>query len=62
MFKSTLFPILIALIYIIVILPIGIFFRLLGKDFLRQKFDNNIKTYWIEKKQRMGSMKSQFKG
>tara|TARA_B100000959_G_C14490745_1_gene423105 strand:- start:325 stop:522 length:198 start_codon:yes stop_codon:yes gene_type:complete len=58
--KSIVAPILIALVYFIAILPIGIIVRLLGKDLLRQKFDKNTKSYWIERTKPMRSMKSQF--
>ena len=57
---SIIAPIVMAMVYFITVLPTGIIMRLLGKDLLKQKLDNNAKSYWIERKQPMGSMKNQF--
>jgi hypothetical protein len=53
-------PIVMALVYFITVLPIGLIMRLLGKDLLKQKLDKNAKSYWIERTEPMGSMKNQF--
>ena len=53
-------PIVITLVYFVTVLPTGLIMRLLGKDLLKQKLDKNAKSYWIERKERMGSMKNQF--
>jgi len=53
-------PIVITLVYIVTVLPTGLIMRLLGKDLLKQKLDKNAKSYWIERKEPMGSMKNQF--
>ena len=53
-------PIIITLIYFVTVLPTGFIMRLLGKDLLKQKLDKNTKSYWIERKDPMGSMKNQF--
>jgi len=53
-------PSLLAIFYFIIILPIGIFIRLSGKDLLKQKIDVNVKSYWIERTKPMGLMKNQF--
>jgi len=53
-------PIVMTLIYFVTVLPTGLIMRLLGKDLLKQKLDKNAKSYWIERKQPMGSMKNQF--
>jgi len=53
-------PIVIALVYFVTVVPTGIIMRLLGKDLLMQKLDKNTKSYWIERKEKMGSMKNQF--
>ena len=53
-------PIVMAFVYFVTVLPTGLFMRLLGKDLLKQKLDKNAKSYWIERKQPMGSMKNQF--
>ena len=53
-------PIVMAFIYFVTVLPTGLIMRLLGKDLLKQKLDKNAKSYWIERKEPMGSMKNQF--
>ena len=57
---SIIAPIVMAMVYFIAVLPTGITMRLLGKDLLKQKLDNNAKSYWIERSEPMGSMKNQF--
>ena len=34
------------ILFYIVITPIGFFLKLMGKDFLNRKIDNNSQTYW----------------
>lgn len=53
-------PIVMAMVYFITVLPVGLIMRLLGKDLLRQKLNKNTKSYWIERTQSIGSMKNQF--
>ena len=53
-------PIVMAFVYFATVLPTGLIMRLLGKDLLKQKLDKNAKSYWIERKDPMGSMKNQF--
>ena len=57
---SIIAPIVITIIYFVTVLPTGLIMRLLGKDLLRQKLYKNAKSYWIERKEPMGSMKNQF--
>jgi hypothetical protein len=57
---SIITPIGISVIYFIVLVPMGIIMRLLGKDLLKQKLDKNAKSYWIERSEPIGSMKNQF--
>ena len=52
-------PIVMALIFFMVLTPIGVFLRLIGKDLLNIKF-NKSKTYWIKRDKKPGSMKRQF--
>ncbi len=49
-----------SLVYFITVLPIGITMRLFGKDLLKPKLDKSVKSYWIERKEPIGSMKNQF--
>jgi Mg2+/Co2+ transporter CorB len=58
--ESIVAPIVMALVYFATVLPTGIVMRLLGKDLLKQKLDKNAKSYWIERKESIGSMKNQF--
>ena len=53
-------PIVMAFVYFVTVLPTGLIMRILGKDLLKQKLDKNAKSYWIERKEPMGSMKNQF--
>jgi hypothetical protein len=53
-------PIVMALVYFITVLPIGIVMRLLGKDLLNRKLDKNIQSYWIKRNEPIGSMKNQY--
>ena len=52
-------PIVMGFIYFIIITPIGIFMRLIGKDLLNIKFNKN-KSYWIKRVKNVGTMKRQF--
>ncbi len=58
--ESIIAPIVIAVVYFLTVLPTGVVMRLLGKDLLKQKLDKNVKSYWIERSEPMGSMKNQF--
>ena len=53
-------PIVITLIYFVTVVPTGLIMRLLGNDLLKQKLDNNAKSYWVKRSEPMGSMKNQF--
>ena len=52
-------PIIMGLTFFVIVTPIGIAMRLLGKDVLSLKYNKN-KTYWIEKKLYKSKMKNQF--
>jgi hypothetical protein len=52
-------PIVMAVVYFIVITPIGLFMRLIGKDLLNTKYSKN-SSYWIKREKNIGSMKRQF--
>jgi len=53
-------PIVMGIIFFLVVTPIGLFSRVLGKDFLKLKKNNAKKTYWIKKDNYKTSMKKQF--
>ena len=52
-------PIIMGIIFFLVVTPIGLLMRLLGKDLVNLKFNKN-KSYWIEKKGPKSKMKNQF--
>ena len=52
-------PVVMAIIYFIIVTPIGLFMRLIGKDLLNIKF-SKANTYWIKREKKIGSMKKQF--
>ncbi len=52
-------PLVLAIVFFIIITPIGILMKTLRKDLLNIKFSNN-KSYWIKRNKDLGSMKNQF--
>ena len=52
-------PLIMAIIFFLVVTPIGILMRVLNKDLLNLKFNKN-KSYWIEKNEQKSKMKNQF--
>ena len=52
-------PLIMGIIFFLVVTPIGLLMRLLNKDLLNLKFNNN-NTYWIEKTEPKSKMKNQF--
>jgi len=60
---SVISPITSAIVYFLVVAPIGIVMRAMGKDFLRLKRDPDALTYWIEREPPgppANTMKNQF--
>ncbi len=53
-------PIIMAIIYYLTVVPIGLIFKILNKNLLNVKKKNNQKSYWIEKKKSQSTMKNQF--
>ena len=52
-------PIIMGMMFFLVVTPIGLLMRLLGKDLLNLKYNKN-KSYWIEKNGPKSKMKNQF--
>jgi len=52
-------PIIMGIIFFFVVTPTGVLMRIMRKDLINLKKNNN-KTYWIEKKEVSSSMKNQF--
>ena len=53
-------PIVMALVFFLTVVPIGLIMRALGKDLLKKKIDKSATSYWIEREESVGSMKNQF--
>ena len=53
-------PIVMGIIFFMVITPIGLLMKLLGKDLLNSKYDNKKKSYWIDRDKAKSTMKKQF--
>ena len=52
-------PLVMGIVFFLVVTPIGLLMRLLNKDLLNLKF-NNDSSYWIEKNEPKSKMKNQF--
>ena len=52
-------PLIMGIIFFLVVTPVGLIMRLLGKDVLNLKYNKN-KSYWIKKNGPESKMKNQF--
>ena len=57
---SIISPIIMALVFFVVVTPIGILMRIFKKDLLLKKKDKNLRSYWIKRDKLIGTMKNQF--
>ena len=53
-------PIIMLLIFFILITPLSILLKIFSKDLLNLQMKKSDDSYWIERKQDLGSMKNQF--
>ena len=53
-------PIVMGIVFFIVVTPIGLIMRFLGKDLLRINKSKFVSTYWIKREKQTNSMKKQF--
>ena len=53
-------PIVMGIVFFLVVTPIGIIMRLLGKDLLKKNKIKSASTYWIKRDKQHTSMKKQF--
>ena len=53
-------PIVMGIIFFLVVTPIGLVLRMMGKDLLNKKCDKKKTTYWIKRDQSFRTMKRQF--
>ena len=53
-------PIVMGIVFFLVVTPIGVFMRFLGKDLLKTSKVKNVSTYWIKRHKQHSTMKKQF--
>ena len=53
-------PVVMGVVFFLVITPIGLFMKIIGKDLLNIKYDKRKKTYWIKRNTPINTMKRQF--
>ena len=53
-------PIVMGILFFLVVTPIGLILRIIGKDILNKKYDKEKETYWIKRETSIGTMKRQF--
>ena len=53
-------PIVMGFVFFVVLTPIAIIMKLIGKDILKRKFNKSEKTYWIYREKIKSSLKNQF--
>ena len=53
-------PIVLAIVFFIIITPIGLLMKIFGKDLLNLKYKKEYNSYWIKRTKDLGSMKNQF--
>ncbi len=53
-------PIVMGAVFFIIVTPMGLIMRFLGKDLLRINKNRNISTYWINRDKQKNTMKKQF--
>ena len=53
-------PIVIGVVFFMIVTPIGLIMRFLGKDLLRVNKNKTASTYWINREKQKGTMKKQF--
>ena len=53
-------PIVMGAVFFIVVTPVGLIMRFLGKDLLRINKNKTISTYWINRDKQIKTMKKQF--
>ena len=53
-------PIVMSFIFFLVVTPIGLLMRMMGRDLLRTKYNKSGKSYWIKREKRITKMNQQF--
>ena len=53
-------PIVMSFIFFLVVTPIGLLVRIMGRDLLRTKYNKSEKSYWVKRDKRTTKMNQQF--
>ena len=53
-------PVVMSVVFFLVITPIGLVMKIMGRDLLNKKYDKKKRTYWIKRDTLIGTMKRQF--
>jgi len=53
-------PIVMGVVFFLVITPIGLVMKIIGKDLLSLKYDKKKETYWVKRDKPTSTMKQQF--
>ena len=53
-------PVVMGIVFFLVVTPVGIVLRIMGKDLLNKKINKNIQSYWIKRDKNISTMKEQF--
>jgi predicted membrane metal-binding protein len=53
-------PLVMGVVFFMVVTPVGLIMRFLGKDLLRMKKNKSASTYWISREKENSTMKRQF--
>ena len=57
---SIIAPIVMGVVFFLVVTPIGLFMKIIGKDLLSIKHDKKKETYWVKRDKPTSTMKQQF--
>ena len=53
-------PVVMGVVFFLVVTPIGLVMKIMGRDLLNKKYDKKKRTYWIRRDTSIGTMKRQF--
>ena len=53
-------PVVMGVVFFLVVTPIGLVMKIMGRDLLNKKYDKKKRTYWIKRDTSIGTMKHQF--
>ena len=53
-------PVVMGVVFFLVVTPIGLVMKIMGRDLLNKKYDKKMETYWIKRNTTHGTMRRQF--